>query len=308
MTWSRFDDAARKHPKATMAGNEAWGFWCAAIMYCNQYGTDGFVPDSALATDVLPVPITKKRAVALADKLCKAKLQDDGRALFARNEVRKGYMVNDFLDWNPSKVEVESKRRAAKERKERWEGKNANGTHDGTRSGTRSEHGSERAQNEQGTESRARAPGRDPVPPARPAREEEDPPTPAEVTGARRRDPMMLSRDRLDVRELFEGWKQTFGYPKAKLDVGPYSADADTIAECVDAYGMPDCRLVLKHAPNDGMVSGRDDETKQRHNSIRYIFGNQNAFNRILREAQRAEAAALSGGVSERLERMRNQK
>jgi len=117
MTWSRFDDAARKHPKALMAGNEAWALWCASIMYCNQYSTDGFVPDVALATEVLPCPIAPKKAKALAQRLSQAKVSPDGKAMFSRDEKRGGWIVNDFLDWNPSKFQVESKRKKDRDRK-----------------------------------------------------------------------------------------------------------------------------------------------------------------------------------------------
>src|SRR5690554_1771745 len=117
MTWSRFDDAARKHPKSLMAGNEAWGLWCAAIMYCNQYGTDGFIPDAALATEVLPCPITPAKAKKLARQLCEARLDPSKPGLFVRDDARKGYVVHDFLDWNPSKAELDDKRRKDRERK-----------------------------------------------------------------------------------------------------------------------------------------------------------------------------------------------
>lgn len=115
MTWSRFDDAAPTHPKAREAGNEAWGLWCAAVMYCNRYLTDGFVSVKALARDCLPVPIKEERATKLAKLLVDAKVKPDGRGLFT--ETEGGYIVNDFLEWNPSKVDVESKRKADRERK-----------------------------------------------------------------------------------------------------------------------------------------------------------------------------------------------
>ena len=115
MTWSRFDDAAPKHPKARMAGNEAWALWAAAVMYCNRYLTDGFVPTAALATECLPFPISPAKARKLAEALCEVKVRVDGHGLFERAEG--GYLVHDFLDWNPSKAEVESKRKADRERK-----------------------------------------------------------------------------------------------------------------------------------------------------------------------------------------------
>jgi len=86
-------------------------------MYSNQYGTDGFVPDEALATEVLPCPITKAKAKALADKLCLARVHVNGSALFTRDAARNGYIVHDFLDWNPSKADLDAKRKRDRERK-----------------------------------------------------------------------------------------------------------------------------------------------------------------------------------------------
>jgi hypothetical protein len=117
MTWSRFDDGARKHPKAQMAGNEAWALWCAAVMYCNQYGTDGFVPEAALATELLPLAISPAKAKKLAQSLCEAKIHPEKPGLFVRDAKRKGYIVHDFLHWNPSKAEVDAKRKKDRERK-----------------------------------------------------------------------------------------------------------------------------------------------------------------------------------------------
>lgn len=117
MTWSRFDDAARKGPKATKAGNEAWGFWAASIMYCNQYSTDGFIPDEALK-DVPPVSISKSKAKLLAERLVSARMEPGKPGLFERDDARGGYIVHDFLDWNPSKADVDQRRADDKARKQ----------------------------------------------------------------------------------------------------------------------------------------------------------------------------------------------
>lgn len=116
MTWSKFDDAAPKSPKAAAAGNEAWGLWAAAVMYCNRHNTDGYITISALATDCLPEAIPVGRARKLADKLCDARVRPEGKGLFELDR-KDTYRVHDFLDWNPSKVEVEEARRVARERK-----------------------------------------------------------------------------------------------------------------------------------------------------------------------------------------------
>lgn len=116
MTWSKFDDAAPKNPKAVAAGNEAWGLWAAAIMYCNCHLTDGYVTLAALASGCLPVPIPSARAKKLAELLCDVRARPDGLGLFER--AGDGlYRVHDFLEWNPSKSEVESKRKSDRDRK-----------------------------------------------------------------------------------------------------------------------------------------------------------------------------------------------
>lgn len=115
MTWSRFDDAAPTHPKAKEAGNEAWGLWCAAVMYCNRYLTDGHITLRALARDCLPVPIAETKAEKLAIRLVDAKVTPDGNGLLTKTET--GYLIHDFLVLNQSKAEVESKRKEDRERK-----------------------------------------------------------------------------------------------------------------------------------------------------------------------------------------------
>jgi hypothetical protein len=116
MSWSKFDDAAPKSPKAVIAGNEAWSLWAAAVMYCNRHNTDGYVTLAALAVDCLPRPIPVAKARKLADALCDARARPEGKGLFEldRNDM---YRVHDFLDWNPSKAEVESKRKLDRDRK-----------------------------------------------------------------------------------------------------------------------------------------------------------------------------------------------
>lgn len=115
MTWTKLDDACSTHPKARLAGNEAWALWAAAVVYCNRYLIDGFVPLEALANDCLPVPISAVRARKLAERLVEARICQGGAGLFERSE--HGYFVHDFLDWNPSKAEVEERQARARERK-----------------------------------------------------------------------------------------------------------------------------------------------------------------------------------------------
>jgi hypothetical protein len=274
MTWSRFDDAASTHPKARLAGNEAWALWVGAVMYCNRYLTDGFVPWAALATECLPEPVTPAKAKKLAQRAIDAKIRQGGPGLFVL--VEGGVMVHDFLEWNPCKADVESKRKADRDRKRGPKGSAPDSSETPERIPRGIQHGTR-------TDSVTHT---IPAQPAQP--EKENPPTP------KPRDRFAQSfvapaRGRPDVLELFELWKTTFGFREAVLGLGVYNTDAETLAGAIDALTIETCKLVLKHAPSDPMVAGRSDENKQPHESIGYIFGNQNALNRILRAARDAE-------------------
>jgi hypothetical protein len=94
------------------------------------------------------------------------------------------------------------------------------------------------------------------------------------------------------VRELHAEWAKAFGRTGAKLRIGWGGDDPKILADCIDAHGLEDCKLVARCAPSDGMVSGRDDEKKKPHESIRYIFGNEETFSRILRDARKRETPA----------------
>jgi hypothetical protein len=45
MAWFNVDDMLHGHPKARKAGLEALGLWTVSGSYCNQYLTEGFVPE-----------------------------------------------------------------------------------------------------------------------------------------------------------------------------------------------------------------------------------------------------------------------
>jgi hypothetical protein len=113
-----------------------------------------------------------------------------------------------------------------------------------------------------------------------------------------RRDPhaYLAGKDagqREDVCRLHAAWQATFGLHGHKLKHAG-DLDAQALADALDEHGEAACLLVLKHAPDDGMVSGRDDEKRVKHESIRYIFENSQTFARILRAAQQAERGSRS--------------
>ena len=103
MTWSRVDSSYRLHPKIIGAGLEAMGLDVASWGFCNDNGTDGFVPKDRLR-EVYPLA---KNLSKIAKRLVEV-----GR--WEWDEKAQGWWVHDFLDYNFSADEVaERKRRRA---------------------------------------------------------------------------------------------------------------------------------------------------------------------------------------------------
>jgi hypothetical protein len=101
VTWFRLDDSFHSHPKVIAAGNEATGLFVRCGTYAAEHLTDGFIrKDVALLYG----------SDALAATLVKATLW---------HRTRGGWMIHDYLDYNPSAEQVKQERKAASERQKR---------------------------------------------------------------------------------------------------------------------------------------------------------------------------------------------
>jgi hypothetical protein len=293
MTWSKFDDAAPKSPKAVAAGNEAWALWAAAIMYCNRHLTDGYVTLAALATDCLPRPIPIARAKKLAEELCAAVQRPDGKGLFeaAQNGM---YLVHDFLDWNPSKVEVEAKRKKDRDRKrggfqldsEQVPSGNPDGIPGGIQGGTRTDSEAPRT--------RVRALPSRPVPTRPdPERERARAPEPTKpVPTAPRLDAFSRSLVGPNEDELwvFARWAELFGKTGAVFD----ARRATCLAERrLAGMTREDAENALQGALADDYVMGR--KTGERNDRLSLIFGDQERYEGF-RDKGRELARKARGG------------
>lgn len=98
MSWVRIDDGFATHPKIAELSDRAFRAHVEALCYCAQHLTDGKVP-GALARSL------GKRSV---DELT-------GGGLWEQNGV--GYVIHGYLDYNPSREQVEDERRKARERR-----------------------------------------------------------------------------------------------------------------------------------------------------------------------------------------------
>lgn len=291
-----------------LGGSDSVVLWLALKGYVSAGNTGGFIPTEAIP-DLDGVPKNWRKAMRSLVEC--GKLKPDGtRGPGLVHEVEHGYQLHDYEDHGtPVEVEEERRRKAREQKRRRreqikreaeerarLEADMSGGQHKDMSAGQYPDTGNGLSGGRPPCASgRVPVRERDPQPsPAQPG--EEDPPAP--FPEPERTDPFAASltgrqpHDRPDVNRLHDEYKRVFGLPHRRWYSRTYS-DARVLADAIDAHGIEDCLLVVNEAPNDGMVSGRDDERKAKHESIGYIFDNASAFDRILRAAKkRAESGA----------------
>jgi hypothetical protein len=92
MTWFRLEDSFANHPKVLKAGNAAVGLWVRCGTYSSQYLLDGHVPLEIAKGLGRPGEI---------DTLLETRM-------WIQNG--DGFLIPDFLEYQPSREEVEAER------------------------------------------------------------------------------------------------------------------------------------------------------------------------------------------------------
>jgi len=119
MTWAKLDDQYADHPKIVAVGPLADWLHTCAIVYCSRYLTDGFVPAIAVAklanfegvATLVNGEWQQVNVTALVTALLQAKLWD---------ECDGGYVLHDFLQYNPSAEKVKEDRVKEAKRIAEW--------------------------------------------------------------------------------------------------------------------------------------------------------------------------------------------
>lgn len=122
MPWVRLDEDFPEHPKVEQVGPLAGWMHICAIAYCNRNLTDGFVPtravgrlanfDEVLIATPMPPAITDMNEglpvdnYSLAVDLCDAGMWE---------RVQGGYLIHNYLEYQPSREKVEAERAAKAE-------------------------------------------------------------------------------------------------------------------------------------------------------------------------------------------------
>jgi uncharacterized phage protein (TIGR02220 family) len=112
VTWVRLDDSFADHPKLKRAGPLAQLVQVRALCYAGRYLTDGFVPHSVVR-DFLwgfdEIGVLTGGIPGLVDVGQDAEHIDWAERLVENgvwSEVEGGYMIHDYLRYNPSKKDV----------------------------------------------------------------------------------------------------------------------------------------------------------------------------------------------------------
>lgn len=96
----RVDDGFHLHPKTVGLPLDAIGLWTLAGSWCARYLTDGYIPDEVLRG------FAGRRSAAI-------------QALVERNliqQIERGYLFTDWLDYQRSRAEVEEQRELNRQR------------------------------------------------------------------------------------------------------------------------------------------------------------------------------------------------
>jgi hypothetical protein len=111
--WFRVDDTLAFHRKAMQAGNAAMGLWVRAGSWAGQQLTNGYVPD-----DVARTLGTRQEIKRLCDVGLWSRIED-------------GYVFHQWEERNPTRDEVEQRRKNGAERLRRWREKHPKPGDDG---------------------------------------------------------------------------------------------------------------------------------------------------------------------------------
>ena len=109
MPWVRFDDQFPIHRKVDSLSDAAFRLHVSAIFWCARNLTDGAVPQGDLSA---AAPRTMRRPERFVTELVE-------RGLWVATNPH-GWVINDYLEYQPSKEQVEAERVAARERQRKW--------------------------------------------------------------------------------------------------------------------------------------------------------------------------------------------
>lgn len=137
MPWVKFDDQFPLHRKVGGLSDAAYRVHTEAIFWCARNLTDGVIRDHEVnqirpraerhVKEMVDRDLWHHAADAKDCSNCSARLAEAGRPI-----PPDGYVLHDYLDFQPSRAKVTQERQAKTERQQRWRDKKRGGSRDGS--------------------------------------------------------------------------------------------------------------------------------------------------------------------------------
>ena len=111
VSWIRLDDGFPRHRKVQELGRDIVAKWLhiVALCYCGEHLTDGLVDEIALRTIINTADVPPTAAHRAIHRLVET-------GLWITHEGRSGWLIRDYLEYNPTASSVREKREQAKAR------------------------------------------------------------------------------------------------------------------------------------------------------------------------------------------------
>lgn len=138
MPWVRFDDRYPSNRKVGRLSDAAFRLDASAICWCSENTTDGRIASDELGL----IPHIKRPKPAAAELVRVGRWHGPGHDCPRCPPIEDGWIIHDFLDYNPSAEKVKNDREAKAERQRRWLGKKRRGdseSQDGSRDASQDE-------------------------------------------------------------------------------------------------------------------------------------------------------------------------
>lgn len=116
MGWVKLDDQFAHHPKVLRVGPLSGWLHVCALTYCAQYLTDGFIPKAAV-NSLADYSCLREEIGHVAEGIVGMDVLPPLLKHGLWTEVEGGYLIHDYLEYNPSRDDVLKKRRLDAERK-----------------------------------------------------------------------------------------------------------------------------------------------------------------------------------------------
>ena len=113
--WVKLDDHFVDHPKVLAVGPVGLALFVAGLCYANRLLTNGFIPENQVDRLLHRNGGRRDEPAKLAAKLCEVGLWSS-----ATVKQAKGYLIHDFLKYQPSRKQVLRSRKQTAKRVARW--------------------------------------------------------------------------------------------------------------------------------------------------------------------------------------------